>query len=74
MRFKTLLLGSVATFAFAGGNAVAAGGPGGGDQVAAGPRVGGAGWPRYGGGRPSSAPIVRDANGNIVHLHESIPE
>jgi arylsulfatase A-like enzyme len=65
-----------------GGDAAAAGRPGAGDRVAAGPRAGGAGGLRAGGGaggRPGrapggGAPVTRDANGNLIHLHESIPE
>ena len=59
-----------------GDNAAAAGRPAVGDRVAVGPRGGGAGGPRAprGGGPPWGAQPTRDANGNLVHLHESIPE
>jgi arylsulfatase A-like enzyme len=59
-----------------GDNAAAAGLPAVGDRVAVGPRGGGAGGPRAprGGGPAWGAQPTRDADGNLVHLHESIPE
>jgi len=42
---------------------------GGGPRAARGPRAGG-GRPRAGGGAPQ---LARDANNNIIHLHESVP-
>ncbi len=52
-----------------GGERVAAGGrPGG-----AGGRLGGPGGRAGGGGAPAGPSVARDADGNVIHLHESLP-